>query len=467
MLPPNAGEAAPADAGGGACSSAASTDRAQPGVAADSAALAGVTGEVRAAAMETLDERLAHLVGTAGGEDRQAIAQAVRDAILPEIDTLVQARTEEFWNRGKEMLGQMQKKHTERNSRLEEEVKRCQQNCEALEADNGKLKDSVSQLLTRFQVLGKVLSNAGAGAEAQTATGHSTPKRSQSTATPTTPPQSLSGSSKEVTPLPSPNLACGVGFPLPSIPDFPIFVPGAASQAVADASVAQAIAMQSATVAAMQASSGFPRGVPQRTQLSLATSLTPSEPKQQPNSGTFSMTLRKADGADLGLNLSNSETDRVLRIEGIRKGGAVEAWNRLAADKPDKVVNIGDKIVSVNGIADDPDKMLEECKVKQLLKLTIARAGHPLSAVPVTLPAKAGSPAVKAPPASGTPTPSASAFGSPTTLRADASVFVPQAPAAGAAAAKSKGGAWSAVALAAAASGVVSAPGAGLATDRV
>mmetsp|Transcript_118771 Transcript_118771/g.322250 ORF Transcript_118771/g.322250 Transcript_118771/m.322250 type:complete len:210 (-) Transcript_118771:163-792(-) len=116
----------------------------------------------------------------------------------------------------------------------------------------------------------------------------------------------------------------------------------------------------------------------QRTQLSLATSLSPTAapgPEVAPTPGQFTFTLRKADGADLGLDVSHSHKDKALRIEGVRPEGAVEAWNRqchggVAAEK---VVREGDKIVSVNSVSHDPDRMLQECKEKQLLKLTIVR----------------------------------------------------------------------------------------------
>jgi len=130
--------------------------------------------------------------------------------------------------------------------------------------------------------------------------------------------------------------------------------------------------------------------------LSLASSLESTPEGQQSSSGTFafSFTLRKADGADLGLNVSHHEHDRVLRVEGVRPEGAVEAWNRQCASSAlaEKAVLPGDIISSVNNIMYDPKKMLEECRDKQLLKLTVHRQRMPCK---------------------------------PTTLRAEASEFVP------------------------------------------
>jgi hypothetical protein len=121
----------------------------------------------------------------------------------------------------------------------------------------------------------------------------------------------------------------------------------------------------------------------------------------------FSFTLRKADGTDLGINVSHHERDKVLRVEGVRPEGAVEAWNRqcIGSSAPEKAVVAGDRIVSVNGVINEPAKMLEECRDKQLLKFTVMRGGA----------------AVTAPPS----TPVAAVMPKTTTLRADACEFVP------------------------------------------
>merc|ERR1719408_432190 len=93
----------------------------------------------------------------------------------------------------------------------------------------------------------------------------------------------------------------------------------------------------------------------------------------------FSFTLRKADGSDLGLNVSHHEDDKALRVEGVRPEGAVEAWNRqcVGSTASEKAIIAGDRIISVNGVVSDPLKMLEECRDKQLLKLTVVRGEAP------------------------------------------------------------------------------------------
>jgi hypothetical protein len=120
----------------------------------------------------------------------------------------------------------------------------------------------------------------------------------------------------------------------------------------------------------------------------------------------FSFTLRKADGTDLGLNVSHHEEDKALRVESVRPEGAVEAWNRqcYGSASTEKAIIAGDRIISVNSVGGDPAKMLEECRVKQLLKITVVRGEAP----------------------------------KPTSMRAEASEFVPGGAAAAAVETKDK-----------------------------
>jgi hypothetical protein len=157
----------------------------------------------------------------------------------------------------------------------------------------------------------------------------------------------------------------------------------------------------------------------------MSEAVTPVVPQGTSGSTVFSFTLRKADGADLGLNVSHHEHDRVLRVEGIRADGAVEAWNKqcnanagggAGAAAAERAVLQGDHIISVNGIHYDPERMLEECRTMQLLRLTVAR-GDRGTIGPAVAPVSAG------------PSPVSNGGGSKSSaLRADASVFVPTVP---------------------------------------
>jgi len=105
----------------------------------------------------------------------------------------------------------------------------------------------------------------------------------------------------------------------------------------------------------------------------------------------FGLTLRLADSAELGLTTSQSGRDRHLRIEGVLPGGAADAWNRQCGSSgaAEKVLIPGDKIVSVNDVAGDPQAMLLECSSRRLLRLQIVRVGSsaPSSPREVELPA--------------------------------------------------------------------------------
>merc|ERR1719188_2892367 len=139
----------------------------------------------------------------------------------------------------------------------------------------------------------------------------------------------------------------------------------------------------------------------QPAQLSLASSLAAGPPREgaagRPDE--FSFALRKADGTDLGLSVS--QDGQALLIEAVRGDGAVDAWNKSCAGgpRPERVVGPGDRIVGVNGVTEDPERMLEECESEQLLRLTVRRGGAPAAA--------------------------GGHEGGPTVMRADASEFVP------------------------------------------
>lgn len=97
----------------------------------------------------------------------------------------------------------------------------------------------------------------------------------------------------------------------------------------------------------------------------------------------FTVTLRKADGASLGLKISCDDATMGLSVEDVLAGGAVEAWNRQCAGDlhrffaggpgPRRAVIPGDRIIEVNGISGDPPRMSSECTSKRLLKIKIQR----------------------------------------------------------------------------------------------
>jgi len=101
----------------------------------------------------------------------------------------------------------------------------------------------------------------------------------------------------------------------------------------------------------------------------------PTSPTNSSATGHFTITLRKADDTSLGLSVTAHEENKVLIVEGVVAGGAVESWNRQCCGDAtvERVVVAGDRIVSVNGIENDVQKMLEACTTQRLVKLTVAR----------------------------------------------------------------------------------------------
>jgi len=361
--------------------------------------------EMRAAAMDTIEVKLNQL-SHGNGEDRQSIIEDLRRVVVDDVDARVQQKANELWQRGKQMLTSIQTKHKEKMQKLADEVAKCNEKQQLLEQENAKLKTVLNTLSYRFNLLGQVFS----GQKAAMANSADAGAGETSTLAPTSPPQTQDTASELFTPgatsageaqePASAEAAAATGenaLKLPEVPAFPFPAASPASPA-APLLLSEALGPQT----------------PQRTPLSLVNSLTPSSAGPELFSGmqrnqqnTYSFTLRKADNADLGLNVSHHDSDRVLRVEGVRPEGAVEAWNRQCGGaSAEKAVRPGDSIISVNNITYEPTKMLQECKEKQLLRLTIMRG-------PATSATEA--------------TPKASAPVKATTLRAEASVFVPQA----------------------------------------
>jgi len=92
---------------------------------------------------------------------------------------------------------------------------------------------------------------------------------------------------------------------------------------------------------------------------------------------SYSISLRKADGLGLGLEVTRLEDPPGLRVESIDPDGVVEAWNRrcIGDFPPERIVRPHDVIVGVNGQV-TPDDMLKEFETQWVLRLTLVRAGH-------------------------------------------------------------------------------------------
>lgn len=98
----------------------------------------------------------------------------------------------------------------------------------------------------------------------------------------------------------------------------------------------------------------------------------------------FTFTLRRADDVALGLNAAISRRNELV-VESVTPWTALDSWNRFqVAGAQDRSVYPGDRVLSVNGHV-CPLGMLQECQMKQLLKMEIMRAGGLLELQPLPL----------------------------------------------------------------------------------
>lgn len=90
----------------------------------------------------------------------------------------------------------------------------------------------------------------------------------------------------------------------------------------------------------------------------------------------FSFSLRLADDVGLGVDFAPRwDGDKGLVVQGILQNGGLASWNKVCFDgtaQRAKAVWPGDTIVSVNGKT-DYDEMMEDCRTKVLLKMTVFR----------------------------------------------------------------------------------------------
>jgi len=360
-----------------------------------------------AAQPQSAHNDLAALTSATGdaGKDRQTIVDEVRRTVLEDVDVKLSDKMKDLWSRGNKMLKQIEHENQEHSAKLLEELTQRQQKQEALRAEQEHLRTLLTSMVTQFSMLGAIYSAPSTAAGPAGAAGTISPTASAPSA-PSTPclgfaaTGSAAGDASTASGAASTGLAdspqqetgasayAGAAFPpLPAMPEFP-FPPLSADLLAAPPGIATPLSLMEALGSETPMSSAPPSFM---------------SPLQE---NIFSFTLRKADGTDLGINVSHHEHDKVLRVEGVRPEGAVEAWNRqcMGSAMADKTVLSGDKILSVNGIVGEPARMLEECRDRQLLKFTVMRGtGGGLFAAPPTPVA--------------TPT--------TTTLRADACEFVP------------------------------------------
>jgi hypothetical protein len=352
----------------------------------------------------------------------EGILDDVRRTVLADVDAKVSDKMKDLWSRGKDLLNQIEQENNQKTAEFVDQLTRCREKQESLAAEQAQLRYVMGSVVQQLAMLGAIMAP---GQQATISAKVPSFENSLLSAPPTPSPApglslgsvkaaNIPGSAASTSPsgeTPSAaasatsgvqdsppevlTLAFSTGVlgapPLPVLPDFPFPPTGSACHTPVP-SIATPLSLAEAL------SSDLPTTT---TPLSLSSSLTPSVAETAPSMTTkmFSFTLRKADNTELGLSVCCD--DKVLRVEGVRADGAIEAWNRqcVGNQAAEKAVMPGDRIISVNGVIYNPVKMLEECRDRQLLKFTIVRGDGQLP----------GTPGVT----------------KTTTLRADASEFVP------------------------------------------
>lgn len=178
--------------------------------------------------------------------------------------------------------------------------------------------------------------------------------------------------------------AAAPGAPAPS----PSAAPLSLAEALGFGELASLVACQSMPMPSMPPPPGpprlFPSGSrpptppPQRGSQAPTLASVEEEAEEEAEMYVFCLTLRVAEGGELGIEASaQSSTNWGLIIEDVVVGGAADAWNRQCGSSgaPEKVLRAGDKIVRVNDLGDDVEAMLHECKSSRLLRLQIVRLG--------------------------------------------------------------------------------------------
>lgn len=387
--------------------------------------------------------------------DSLQVNRELVSTLLDDVDKKVAEKSEEMWHNGKLMMSQLQAKHREETDALQAQLRQCLDNQRALEADNAQLKLILAQLASQLTMTGGFPSDNTSGMPdfGIASAGLCMTSPSCQSGVATTRPGSVAsasplaashGSSADhIFSSPANGLSTmsiASFLPVPEVPAFPFPAEPAPSLAeMVGTPCAPGLAPSEAVLGAMSGDSAAAEGA---TRLSLAEALGAQSPERRPlqppslptpvsladslpsaaldgnnmmlacdSGAAFSFTLHKWDGMSLGLNISHHVDDMCLCVEDVRPEGAVDAWNQQCAAGafPEQVVRAGDKIVSVNNITCNPELMLEECKLKPLLHLTVVKGERSLAE------------------SAGAKTDGCNMWpnGSPGGLRADASEFVP------------------------------------------
>lgn len=309
---------------------------------------------------------------------KEELVREVTGAVREHIEVKMAAAVDTLWQKGQRAMQHLQQQHLNQTSQLQSQLLHCAEAHQQLQRENAMLRSGLEALMKHLtMVFGPPPGVPGVGAPPGPPPGIVPPTASTAGAPPT--PEAIAAS---VLPSDAPPRTEGLS------PTAEAFDTPAASPAPVAHDLGTAPAPPPAATASVPA----------------------TPPAQASQAPSFSLTLRRADNVPLGLDIAGEADVEWLVVEGIRLGGAVEAWNRQCHGDA-REIRKGDRIVMING-AKDADSMREECLNKHLLRMTVVRGA--VAEPPARAPTNA---AVSA----------AAAINSDNSLRAEAVEFVPQA----------------------------------------
>eukprot|EP00933_Yihiella_yeosuensis_P031752 TRINITY_DN25364_c0_g1_i1.p1 TRINITY_DN25364_c0_g1~~TRINITY_DN25364_c0_g1_i1.p1 ORF type:complete len:366 (+),score=84.64 TRINITY_DN25364_c0_g1_i1:169-1266(+) len=309
-------------------------------------------------------------------ELKEELIKEVTMAIKGHVDQKTSEAVEQLWLKGQKAIQYMQTQHMTQTDQLRSQLASCAESYKNLERENAMLRSGLEALMKHLTVLFGTPPHGAPGMPMHI------PKGS-----PFFPPHSADGGTQKM----APGTPVAPGTPSDSSSRAPAYVAPSAGLMVdtqrrdAEASRVPADPRQSddseseaeellcapapttpretssVASAAAAASGGTGSEQPASASAPTATSVATAP--------AFTLTLRRADTVPVGLDVRGEEG--YLVVERVRPGGAVEAWNRQC---PGDVREIRpfDRICMING-AEDPDSMMEECRTKHLLKMTVLR----------------------------------------------------------------------------------------------
>jgi len=85
--------------------------------------------------------------------------------------------------------------------------------------------------------------------------------------------------------------------------------------------------------------------------------------------------LAESLGRHLGVDVNHTDK-RTLRVVQLKSFGLIPEWNRRVAERGGQDhVEVGDRIVAINGIEGNASRMIQACKESKTLLLQVRRGG--------------------------------------------------------------------------------------------